>query len=25
LQVLLSLAKSGCEDLFEAQRQALGL
>ena len=25
LHVLLSLAKSGCEDLFEAQRQALGL
>lgn len=25
LNVLLSLAKSGCEDLFEAQRQALGL
>ncbi len=25
LQVLLSLAKSGCEDLFEAQRKALGL
>ncbi len=25
LQVLLSLAKSGCEDLFAAQRQALGL
>ena len=25
LQVLLSLAKSGCEDLFVAQRQALGL
>lgn len=25
LQVLLSLAKSGCEDLFETQRQALGL
>jgi ribonuclease PH len=25
LQVLLSLAKSGCEDLFKAQRQALGL
>ena len=25
LQVLLSLAKSGCEDLFSAQRQALGL
>jgi len=25
LQLLLSLAKSGCEDLFEAQRQALGL
>ena len=25
LHVLLSLAKSGCEELFEAQRQALGL
>ncbi|MCZ8206966.1 MAG: ribonuclease PH [Hyphomonadaceae bacterium] len=25
LQVLLSLAKSGCEELFEAQRKALGL
>ncbi len=25
LHVLLSLAKSGCEDLFKAQRQALGL
>ncbi|AMS31133.1 MAG TPA: ribonuclease PH [Hyphomonadaceae bacterium] len=25
LQVLLSLAKSGCEELFEAQRNALGL
>ena len=25
LHVLLSLAKTGCEDLFEAQRQALGL